>query len=194
MLYYREMEVLEETDEAIVSRIQKGYTNEIGTLIDRYESKLKRYLEKNIRTREDITDILQDVFVKTYTNIHRFDIQQRFSPWIYRIAHNEMVNYIKKKKSLPFSWFEPDVLIPFLQESTDESVLLKSDRAYEKERIEKILDKIPPAQREILTLYFYEELSYKEISDVLRIPIATVGVRLTRAKKQVEQLLQTTNA
>lgn len=194
MLYYREMEVLEETDEAIVSRIQQGYTNEIGTLIDRYESKLKRYLEKNIRTREDITDILQDVFVKTYTNIHRFDIQQRFSPWIYRIAHNEMVNYIKKKKSLPFSWFEPDVLIPFLQESTDESVLLKSDRAYEKERIEKILDKIPPAQREILTLYFYEELSYKEISDVLRIPIATVGVRLTRAKKQVEQLLQTTNA
>lgn len=194
MLYYREMEVLEETDEAIVSRIQQGYANEIGTLIDRYESKLKRYLEKNIRTREDITDILQDVFVKTYTNIHRFDIQQRFSPWIYRIAHNEMVNYIKKKKSLPFSWFEPDVLIPFLQESTDESVLLKSDRAYEKERIEKILDKIPPAQREILTLYFYEELSYKEISDVLRIPIATVGVRLTRAKKQVEQLLQTTNA
>jgi RNA polymerase sigma-70 factor (ECF subfamily) len=188
------MEVLEETEEAIVSRIQQGYTNEIGTLIDRYESKLKRYLEKNIRTREDITDILQDVFVKTYTNIHRFDIQQRFSPWIYRIAHNEMVNYIKKKKSLPFSWFEPDVLIPFLQESTDESVLLKSDRAYEKERIEKILDKIPPAQREILTLYFYEELSYKEISDVLRIPIATVGVRLTRAKKQVEQLLQTTNA
>ena len=188
------MDLLGETDETIVSRIKKGHTDDVGVLIDRYESKIKRYLEKNIRTREDVSDIVQDVFIKAYTNIHRFDTQQRFSPWIYRIAHNEMVNYVKKKRSIPFSWFEPDILIPFLQESIEESALVTSDRAYEKERIEKILDKIPLAQREILTLYFYEELSYKEISDVLHIPIATVGVRLTRAKKQVEQLLQTTNA
>jgi RNA polymerase sigma-70 factor (ECF subfamily) len=134
------------------------------------------------------------VFIKAYINIHRFDAGQRFSLWIYRIAHNEMVNHVKKKKSLPFSWFEPDVLVPFLQSSTEETTLLESDRAYEKERIEKILDKIPITHREILTLYFYEELSYKEISDVLHIPVATVGVRLTRAKKQVEQLLQTPNA
>ncbi len=194
MVYYREMDLLGETDETIVSRIKKGHTDDVGVLIDRYESKIKRYLEKNIRTREDVSDIVQDVFIKAYTNIHRFDTQQRFSPWIYRIAHNEMVNYVKKKRSIPFSWFEPDILIPFLQESIEESALVTSDRAYEKERIEKILDKIPLAQREILTLYFYEELSYKEISDVLHIPIATVGVRLTRAKKQVEQLLQTTNA
>ena len=187
------MEALEDTDEVIAARIQAGYQNDVGILIDRYEPKLRRYLEKNIRTRDDVTDIVQEVFIKAYINIHRFDTKQRFSPWIYRIAHNEMVNHIKKKKSLPFSWFEPDVLVPFLQSSTEEATLLESDRVYEKERIEKILDKMPIAQREILTLYFYEELSYKEISDVLHIPVATVGVRLTRAKKQVEQLLQTGN-
>lgn len=76
------MEALEDTDEVIAARIQAGYQNDVGILIDRYEPKLRRYLEKNIRTRDDVTDIVQEVFIKAYINIHRFDTKQRFSPWI----------------------------------------------------------------------------------------------------------------
>lgn len=178
---------MEQPDEIIVQLIQKGDIEMFGILIDRYEKRLAGYLKRFLKERTDITDIVQDIFIKAYTNIQSFDTTQQFSSWIYRIAHNEAVNFIKKKRPLSFSFFDPDYLINYFRDKNDFEENI--ERIETKKEIEQALDDIPPHHKEILLLFFYEELSYKEISDVLKIPISSVGVKINRAKKVVKDIL-----
>ena len=83
---YPNLGMAEMTDEEIALRVQRGDADAYGTLIERYQAKLMRYARKFLVDSEDATDIVQDIFIKTYENIQSFDATRRFSPWIYRIA------------------------------------------------------------------------------------------------------------
>jgi len=174
------------TDESIALRVQAGEAEPFAELVTRYQPKLMRYARKFLADRDDAEDIVQDVFIKAYSNIQSFDASRRFSPWIYRIAHNEFVNEIKKKASrrTVFS-FDIDTLLPHLAapERTD-SVSLERDL---RQTLEGHLDSLDPKYREPLILYYLEEMDYKEISDILQIPVSTVGVRLARARAQLQK-------
>lgn len=175
----------EETDEAVARRVQAGDADAFGILIERYETRLKRYGWRFLNTKEDIEDMVQDVFIKAYTNIHSFNANRRFSPWIYRIAHNEFVNALRKQSRYPQSFFDPDTILPQLvaKETTDGERL----DAELKEAIEASLETLAPKYRAPLVLYFYEEMSYQDIANVLKIPTATVGVRIKRAKEKLQK-------
>jgi len=176
-------------DEIIATRIQQGNTDALGILIDRYETKLKRYGMRFLAYDDDIEDAVQEIFIKAYKNIQSFDANRKFSSWIYRIAHNEFINHIRlhARDPLPFLDFEVDTLIPHpFSDDTPESDLEKKET---KELMDKALKKLSPKYREILLLFYYEELSYEEIADILRIPKTTVGVRLNRAKKELKKHL-----
>jgi len=180
------MNEVEVADEVIVTAVQKGNVDAFGELMERYETKLKRYGRKFLREKEDIEDLVQEVFIKTYTNIQSFDTTLRFSPWIYRIAHNIFVNELKRKSRYGHSVFDSDAILPFLvaKETTDEFTLKEEL----KEEMDTVLDSLSPKYREVLILHYFEDLSYKEISDVLQIPTTTVGVRMTRARTQLQKL------
>lgn len=178
----------EETDIAIVQRVQGGDGDAFGLLMGRYEAKLSRYLGRFLQNEDAITDVLQDALIKAYVNIQSFDSTYSFSSWIYRIAHNEAVNAIKKKKSTPFSWFDPEALVPYFVQQNDTEKMI--DNEVLKTQIDLVLSELPSMYREILILSFYEELSYKEIALVLKIPISSVGVRINRAKKKAYELVQ----
>ncbi len=177
------------TDEDLARAAQAGDLPAFGALIDRYQAKLARYGTKFLRDREDVRDLLQDIFMKAYTNILSFDGSRAFSPWIYRIAHNEFITEIRKragKFSIPV--FDFDALFPHLAapETAD-------GPAKEKELIASLgecLDEVGDKYREPLVLYYYEELSYGEIADVLQIPVSTVGVRLARGKAAMRKLAE----
>jgi RNA polymerase sigma-70 factor, ECF subfamily len=175
-----------EKDEEIALKVQKGDTESFGVLIERYEKKLTRYARKFISNNVDITDLVQDVFVKAYTNIQSFDAERKFSSWIYRIAHNEFVNALKKKKWELFDVFNVDVFFPHAvsQETADQDTLSQDL----KKTLDACLDKIDPKYREPLVLYYYEELSYQEMADVLHIPVSTVGIRLRRGKSLLKKV------
>ncbi len=173
----------EESDESLVSKIKDGDKDLYGVLIERYEEKLTRYGRRFLSDKDSVKDVVQDVFIKAYVNINSFDVQRSFSSWIYRIAHNEYVNVLKKKKVSYFSLFEFDTFFPQLvagKSAEDEAV----DNE-EKKRVELALAKLPPKYKEPLVLFLYEDKSYEEISDILQIPKATVGVRIMRAKQQL---------
>ncbi len=176
-------------DEEIASLVQGGDQDSYGMLIERYEKKLTRYGRRFLYDNDDIEDVVQEVFMKAYTHINSFDTKRSFSSWIYRIAHNEYVNVLKKKKAVSFfSLFEFDTFFPHL-------VAGKSpyDEAIEKEekvRVEKAMETLDNKYKEPLLLFLYEDKSYEEISDILEIPKATVGVRIMRAKKQLAELLK----
>src|ERR1039457_56959 len=100
----------EQTDEQIAIAVQKGDAQAFGALVERFEPKLLRYARKFLFDYEDGKDMVQEVFIKAYSNIQSFDADRSFSSWIYRIAHNEFINAIRKKGREPISFFDPDTL------------------------------------------------------------------------------------
>jgi len=176
------------SDEDIAQMVQSGKANFFNILVKRYEAKMMRYAKKFLFNHNDIEDLVQEVFIKAYTNIQSFDASRKFSAWLYRIAHNEFINLIKKKGKEPVSFFDIDVLLPHYasKEKADKDVNEKELR----KMLDKCLNKINPKYREPIILYYFEDLSYKEIAGILHIPISTVGIRLKRGKKIMRSIYQ----
>jgi RNA polymerase sigma-70 factor (ECF subfamily) len=175
------------TDEDIAKKICNGDKEAFGYLVDRYEAKLTRYIRKFTQEKENVTDLLQTIFTKAYTHINSFDQSRSFNSWIYRIAHNESVNHLKKNGNSMVSFIDFDTFLPHphASESADKETIQREM----KKITEKSLANISPKYREVLILYYYEELSYQEIADILKIPTSTVGVRIKRAKDAIEKEL-----
>jgi len=169
------------SDEDIVKLVQSGEIEPFAILVNRYEKKMKRYGRKFLSEREDIEDIVQRIFIKSYENIQSFDVKRKFSSWLYRIAHNEFVNELKRRKPLRF--FDLDVIFPHLL-SYKENYGQNVDRQI----LNKYLNRLPDNYREVIVLRYFEELDYKEISDILKIPVSTVGVRLKRGLNKLRDV------
>jgi RNA polymerase sigma-70 factor, ECF subfamily len=178
----------DQTDEAIAGRVQNGDTHSFGLLVQRYEVKLLRYAKRFLFGYEDAADVLQEVFIKAYANIQGFDTHRSFSSWIYRIAHNEFINAIKKKGREPLPFFDPDTLFPhpLSKDVPEQDIHDKELRAM----LDECLNQIDAKYREPLILYYYEELDYQTIADVMHIPTSTVGVRLNRGKVLLQKAYQ----
>lgn len=180
-------ETTNKTDEELALLVQQGNADAFGILVERFEAKMLRYARKFLFGIHDAEDLTQEVFIKAYINIRSFDTSRKFSSWLYRIAHNEFINKLKKNERQPLSFFDPDTLWPQLvaKETSDREVNITDMRQI----LDRGLGQIDSKYREVLVLYYYEEMEYKEISEVLRIPTSTVGVRLNRGKKQLQTLL-----
>ncbi len=179
----------EPSDEEVAKRVQQGDLQSFGALVTRYEEKMTRYARRFLADGDEIKDIVQDIFVKAYMNIKSFDATRRFSPWIYRIAHNEFVNALRKKKgkeTIPL--FDFDTLFPHLVAHEDTEAT--AERTELKHLLEEGLTKLDPKYREPLVLYYFEDLGYKEIADILKIPTSTVGVRLQRGKAMLRKTVE----
>lgn len=171
------------SDEEIVGKITQGEREIFGLIIDRYKDRLGWYVASIVKDDACAVDVLQEVFLKAYVNLKGFDVRRKFSTWIYRIAHNEALNAIKKKK---FEVPLPDDLD--LPDDVDvERDAIKSEEA---EMIKYCLKQMPVIYAEPIFLYYMEERSYEEISDILQLPAGTVAVRLSRAKSLMRKLCQ----
>ncbi len=176
------------SDETVAKAVQSGEIEAFGELIIRYEAKLKRYARKFLNVQYEVDDLVQDVFIKTYTNIQSFDTEKRFSPWIYRIAHNTFVNELKRKERTGFGFFDTDTILPLLPaKETSDSESLQAELSKE---MNECLDQLPHKYREVIILHYFETQSYLEISDILQIPVTTVGVRMMRAREKLKELYQ----
>lgn len=160
-------------------------------IVDRYDERLGRYLTRlGIRNREDREDVLQDVFVKVYRNLNDFDTDLSFSSWIYRIAHNEAISAYRKKSVRPEGHLvdEGDLVLEFVsgKESGADKLF---DESINADEVAKALDELSERYKDPIILRFFEHKEYDEISDILKIPIGTVGTLIHRGKKQLETLL-----
>ena len=176
------------TDEQIASKVQGGDKESFGLLLERYEDKIVRYARKFFSNDQDIEDLVQESFIKAYSNINSFDASRKFSPWLYRIAHNEFVNLLKKRSKSSFFSLDVDALFPHpVAKETADGELNAWDL---KQALNQTLDKLDVKYREPLVLFYLQELSYQEISDVLELPISTVGVRIQRGRGQLKILYE----
>ncbi len=181
------------TDEEIAASVQEGDVDSFRELMERYEPKLARYARRFLFDVDESKDLLQEVFIKAYTNLKSFDRSRRFSPWIYRIAHNEFVNALRKRKNDRdnVSIFDFDVLLPHpaAKETADGEAGQKELRA----ALDRFLSKIDPKYRETLTLYYFDEMDYREIAEIMHVPVSTVGVRLQRGKTLLRKMVEGEN-
>jgi RNA polymerase sigma-70 factor, ECF subfamily len=176
----------EKTDEQVVEEILGGNTDAFAILVQRYEPKLKRYGWRFLSQPENIEDIVQNVFLSVYENLRSFDLKRRFSPWIYRIAHNAFVNALKKRPHEPLPFFDPEVLFPHpLSLERPDRDLERKDL---KEMLDKLLSEISEKYREPLILFYLQELDYATIAEILHLPISTVGVRISRGRTQLKKI------
>ncbi len=173
-------------DEILASRVQQGDLRAFDLLLERYYKKIQRYGNKFLLGRQDIEDVTQEIFLKTYRFIKSFDSQRKFCPWIYRIAHNEFINVGKKRRGEPLDFFDFDTFFP--HPAAKDNAVKDLDSQQIKNILDKCLDKLSAKYQEPLVLYYLEDLDYKDIAEILRVPVATVGVRLNRAKKQLKEV------
>lgn len=172
-------------DEEIVRLLQNGGDkNLFGILIQKYETGLQRYIQKLVNCPEaDTADIVQDTFISAYINLNSFVVTKRFSSWLYRIAHNKGVDYIKKKyHHKTYGFFDFDDFLG--GESLLEDTVIREEL---KHSLRSALESLPLKYKAVFNLYCYEEKSYEEISEILHIPVSHVGVLIFRGKKLLRQ-------
>jgi RNA polymerase sigma-70 factor, ECF subfamily len=175
------------TDEQLVALVQKGDKDMYALIVERFELKLLRYAIYLLKDDDIAADVVQDSFIKAYINLQSFNVNKKFSSWIYRIVHNEAMNFIKRnKKQHSFSDLETEedeILADYdLEHTVDKGLMKKS--------VQKCLKNIDIKYQEIIGLYYFEGLKYEDISDILHIPTSTVGVRINRARKILKQVCQ----
>ncbi|MBK7335347.1 MAG: sigma-70 family RNA polymerase sigma factor [Saprospirales bacterium] len=153
-------------------------------LFERYEEQLLRYIKRmGLVSEEEAEDVLQEAFINIWKNLNAFDQSLKLSSWLYRVVHNQAISCMRKKKS--FGKDQKTTLHEkHLPEIPDDPQLAAFEALEDQDRrTHWILEQLPLPYKEVMVLKFLEDMSYEEISDVLKIPEGTVATRINRAKK-----------
>jgi RNA polymerase sigma-70 factor, ECF subfamily len=165
----------EYSDEEIISQWKDGNQEAFKELIERYTSSLYNFIIRFVG-QENTPDLVQEIFIKIWKKISSFDISKAsFKTWIFTVAKNTIVDFLRKKKSIPFSDFE--------NENKDFSENIKSEeilpdetlqKIQDSELLNKLLDKLPENYKTVLILHYQEEMTFDEIGKILEKPLNTV--------------------
>lgn len=177
------------TDEQLAEIAQSGTQLAFTELANRYWERLLRYARRLLSGSSEAEDIVQEALLKVYINLRSFNPDRRFSPWMYRITHNVLMDHVKSRKRDPLPFFDPDVLFPHpvAPDRPDVDADISSIRRMLDAHL-KILD---ARYREPLVLRYFQDLSYRDIADILRIPTGTVSVRIKRGLEKLRAILPT---
>jgi RNA polymerase sigma-70 factor (ECF subfamily) len=165
------------TDNELVNLTLDKDKEFFSELVTRYYPKLRRYLTRLLNGHApDVDECLSETFLKAYINIATYTPGLTFSAWIYRIAHNQAVDHIRKSSR------RQTVELEEHHAPTDTTV-----RDEERDAVERILVHLSPDDRDLLTLYYFEELSLDEISDIFKIRSNTLAARIKRMRERIKK-------
>jgi RNA polymerase sigma-70 factor, ECF subfamily len=175
-----------EEERELVRLAQNGTDAAFEELVRRNQQRVFALVSGILRRREDVEDVAQQVFLKAFVSIKRFDMRAAFSTWLYKIAVNECWDYLRKKKVRPLV-YESDLSEEQVARldgvvSADRPPVTPSERAEAKDLLERMLEKLPEQDRQLLVLKEIEGFSVQELAEVLDLNVNTVKVRLFRAR------------
>ncbi len=176
------------SDEKLADLVKQQNHQAFAALMSRYQDKIYRYILHWIRDADQAKDLTQDTFLRVYENIYSFDSSLKFSAWLYRIAHNLTVNFIKRNKRMVNVDHDTLNWLDSLRGEFDDAIA-KIERQELTKEVGELCHFLPLKYREVLCLFYQEDKSYEEIADILRIPVSTVGVRLRRGRQLLKKLL-----
>ncbi|ALC83404.1 MULTISPECIES: RNA polymerase sigma factor SigW [Bacillus] len=177
-----------------IKQVKKGDRNAYADIVDIYKDKIYQLCYRMLGNAHEAEDIAQEALIRAYVNIESYDINRKFSSWLYRIATNLTIDRIRKKK--------PDYFLDAEVAGTDGlnmySQIAAEGRLPEEEVIsmelqgtiqEKIL-RLPEKYRAVIVLKYIDELSLLEISEILNIPVGTVKTRIHRGREALRKQLR----
>ncbi len=180
-------------DQTIVERVLKGDTQSYSVLVDRYQDRIYSAVVNYVANREDAIDITQEVFVKAYSKLNTFNAGSAFYTWIYRIAVNAAIDFIRKRKSRQTDSLDDDKYTqtgfePVSKDmSTDpERVVVRGEQVH---MLRKAISQLSDKLRSALVLHDVEGLSQDEVAQILKVPVGTVKSRVSRARTELKYIL-----
>ncbi len=176
------------TDEEIIEKIQDEKTINYGfnLLMDKYQEKVYWVIRRMVIEHEVADDVAQETFVKVWKNIESFKGDSKLYTWIYRIATNEALNHLRKKKRrffLPIGDVEHE-----LRSSLDADVYYTGDDIQLK--LQKALLKLPEKQRLVFNMKYFEEMKFKDIAEVMEVSVGSLKAQYHHAVKKIEKFIK----
>lgn len=181
-------------DMLLVREAKNGSAEAYGELVGRYQDKVFTVVYGQIGAREDALDLTQEVFIKAHSAIRRFREDAVFYTWLYRIAVNACIDYLRRRKRTqePFS-LDGEVLAECGYEPVDESPFTNPERMLENKELRahlrRAIESLSEPLRVAVLMHDVEGLSQKEIADLLRCPLGTVKSRIQRGRMELRQKL-----
>ncbi|HET7711967.1 MAG TPA: sigma-70 family RNA polymerase sigma factor [Thermoanaerobaculia bacterium] len=180
-------------DRSVVARILAGERDLFTELVRRYEKRVTNYVYRITHRYEDAHDLTQEIFVKVFLALDRYDSKYQFSTWLFRIAQNSAIDALRKKSiaEVPIARTNDEEPGPKEREFADEGVSPYRDLKNKQlsAAIEKAVENLPRDYRELIQLRHYAELSYEEIASMKKLPLGTVKNKLFRARNLLKETL-----
>lgn len=181
-------------DDVLVKRAIGGDEQAYKELVEKYQRALYFHTLKMIKDKEQVNDLVQETFVKAFDNLNTYSTNYAFSTWLYRIATNHTIDYLRKKKLKTLSIDEPvktrdgDMQMQLEDDTaeTDRNIIRKQRQHIVQDAIEGL----PRKYRKVIEMRHMEEKSYQEIADVLDLPLGTVKAHIFRARELLYKALK----
>lgn len=176
-----------------IQQVLKGDQNAYAEIVELYKDKVFHISYRMLGNVHEAEDVAQEAFIRAYVNIHNYQLDKKFSTWLYRIATNLTIDRIRKKK--------PDYYLDSAVEGTEGLTMysqLASNEAIPEdkvismelqERVQQEIYALPPKYRSVIVLKYLEDLSLKEIGEILDLPIGTVKTRIHRGREALRKRL-----
>ncbi|MCG8373092.1 MAG: sigma-70 family RNA polymerase sigma factor [Balneolales bacterium] len=180
-------------DDKLVAEALRGREDSYKKLVDKYDRPIYFHIRKMIKEVEMVEDLVQEVFIKAFKNLQSYSNEYAFSTWLYRIATNHTIDYLRKKKLQTFSINDPiktkdgemEVQLPDNTYATD-APMIKNQR---KVIVQNAIADLPEKYRKVIQMRHMEELSYDEIAVELDLPLGTVKAHIFRARELLYKAL-----
>ncbi len=174
----------------LIRQFLQGDAHSFHALVNLYGQRVIRIVQKMIYSHHDAEDISNEIWLKVAQNLHRFDQSLPFHSWLYRLASNACIDFLRKKREITMEDDQLHLRLtkePHSQADTPEALYLQKEY---REHLQDLLNQLDDTDRLIVTLRFSDQLSYDEIGEIVGMSKNTVGTRLFRARKQLKTLLE----
>ena len=181
-------------DQTLVEKAKDGDQKAYASLMDRYKVPIHFMVLKMVNNKEDADDLTIEAFGKAFSNLEKYNPNFAFSTWLFKIAVNNAIDFIRKKRLTTLSMDKPisndgteySLNIPSSRLDPEEE-FIKSQR---KKLTNEVVDKLMPKYRSLIKLRYFDEFTYDEISQELSLPLGTVKAQLFRAKELLYNILK----
>ncbi len=181
-------------DNDIIAAVLAGNKSEFEKIVIKYQKPIVNFIYKMTNNYQTSLDLSQDVFIKTYESLERFDSKYKFSTWLYRIASNHTIDFFRKKKITALSIDKPVQMEDGEMEMQIQSSSLTPDDELRGRELgvalDEALSQLNIEYKELIIMRHVNGLSYNEIADTKGIPLGTVKTRIFRARRELLKLME----
>jgi len=170
-------------DEFYIGQVVNGNNNAFATLVDKHKEMVFSIAVKILRNPQDAEEVAQDAFVKAFNALSSFKQEAKFSTWLYRIAYNTAISKSRKKRH-EFSAIDEEMIDNYTTDSVNKSVN-ELDREEQIAAVNSLMEKLPEEENLLLTLFYKNEKSVEEISEICGYSQSNVKVKLYRIRKKM---------